>query len=90
MSDALITAAATVVVGVLSLVGVVISNNKANAKMQSDMKTQQAVTDEKLSELTREVRLHNDFARRIPVIEEKIKVQNHRLDDLEGYHKPNN
>lgn len=90
MSDALITAAATVVVGVLSLVGVVISNNKANAKMQSDMRTQQAVTDEKLSELTREVRLHNDFARRIPVIEEKIKVQNHRLDDLEGYHKPNN
>ena len=82
MSDALITAAATVVVGVLSLVGVVISNNKANAKMQSDMRTQQAVTDEKLSELTREVRLHNDFARRIPVIEEKIKVQNHRLDDL--------
>ena len=89
MGEALITAIATIVVGVLSLVGVVISNNRYNNKIQSNMKTAQAVTDEKISELTREVRAHNGFAEKIPVIEEKIKVINHRIDNLEGYHKPN-
>ena len=52
------------------------------------MKISQAVTDEKISELTREVRAHNNFARRMPVVEEQIKVINHRINDLEGYHKP--
>ena len=59
------------ITGVLSLVGVVITN------------TAQAVTDTKLDELTREVREHNDFARRVPVLEEQIKVANHRISDLE-------
>lgn len=54
------------------------------------MKTAQAVTDERISELTREVRLHNNFAQRIPVIEEQIKVVNHRIVDLEDLHKANN
>ena len=58
--------------------------------MQNKMTTAQAVTDERISELTREVRVHNNFARRVPVIEEKIKVANHRLADLEELHKPNN
>lgn len=89
MGETLITAIATIVVGVLSLIGVVISNNSYNNKMQFNMKTAQAVTDEKISELTREVRAHNGFAEKIPVIEEKIKVINHRIDTLEGYHKPN-
>ena len=46
-----------------------------------------AITDTKLDELTREVREHNDFARRVPVVEEQIKVMNHRISDLEEYHK---
>ena len=90
MTEALISAGAAVVVGLLSLVGVMISNNRANSKMQNDIKTAQAVTDERISELTREVRMHNDFARRIPVIEEQLKVANHRVSDLEEFHKPNN
>jgi hypothetical protein len=45
------------------------------------------VTDTKIDELTREVRLHNGFAEKIPVIQEQIKVINHRIDDLEQYHK---
>lgn len=86
--EALISAGASVIVGIFSLIGVIISNNKANNKMQSDMKTAQAVTDERISELTREVRKHNDFAERIPVLEEKINVANHRIADLEQFHKP--
>ena len=90
MSEALISAGAAVIVGVLSLVGVIITNSRANSKMQNDIKTAQAVTDERISELTREVRMHNGFARRIPVIEEQVKVINHRVADLEELHKPNN
>ena len=90
MTEALISAGGAVVVGVLSLIGVMITNSRSNSKMQNDIKTAQAVTDERISELTREVRLHNDFARRIPVIEEQIRVANHRVADLEELHKPNN
>lgn len=71
MLETIITA---VVTGAVTLVGILIANGKA-----------QAVTDTKLEELTREVREHNNFARRMPVVEEKIKVINHRLDDLENY-----
>ena len=74
--------------GSLSLIGVIISNNRANAKIQNQLETAQAVTDTKLDELTREVREHNGFARRMPVVEEQIKVINHRIEDLEGFHKP--
>lgn len=77
-------------VGALALIGVIITNNRANSKMRNKMTTAQAVTDERISELTREVRVHNNFARRVPVIEEQIKVANHRLADLEELHKPNN
>lgn len=77
-------------VGALALIGVIITNNRANNKMQNKMTTAQAVTDERISELTREVRVHNNFARRVPVIEEQIKVANHRLANLEELHKPNN
>ena len=90
MTETLISAGAAIVVGLLSLVGVMITNSRANSKMQNDIKTSQAVTDERISELTREVRLHNNFAQRIPVIEEQIKVANHRVSDLEKLHKPNN
>ena len=87
MAEAFIAAGAAIVVGVFSLIGVVITNSRSNDKMQNEMKTAQAVTDERIDELTREVRLHNDFARRVPVIEEQVKVVNHRLSDLEEYHK---
>ena len=67
---AIITA---VVTGGITLLGVILANNKA-----------QAVTEVKIEELTREVRKHNGFAERIPVIDEKIKVINHRIEDLEN------
>lgn len=63
--------------GGMTLLGVIVSNNK-----------HQAVADEKIAELTREVREHNNFARRVPVVEEQIKVINHRIADLEDFHKP--
>lgn len=67
--DAIIAA---LVSGIVTLAGVLIVNSKS-----------QAVTDVKIEELTREVRKHNSFAEKIPVIEEQIKVTNHRIDDLE-------
>ncbi len=80
MDSSIIVAAIT---GGLALVGVVISNNSTANKTQAQISTAQAVTDTKLEELTREVRLHNNFAQRIPVIEEQMKVVNHRVEDLE-------
>lgn len=62
--------------GGVTLLGVLIANSRA-----------QAVTETKLDELTREVREHNHFARRMPVVEEQVKVINHRLEDLEAFHK---
>ena len=64
------------ITGGVTLVGVLISNQKS-----------QAVTETKLEELTREVREHNNFARRVPVVEEQIKVINHRIEDLEDARK---
>ena len=64
------------ITGSVTLVGVLISNQKS-----------QAVTDTKLEELTREVREHNNFARRVPVLEEQMKVADHRIQDLEDAQK---
>ena len=80
MSEAITVA---LVSGALSLAGVVISNFATARKTAADIQTAQAVTDTKIDELTREVREHNGFARRMPVVEEQIKVINHRLTDLE-------
>ena len=85
MNEAVLTA---IITGGLSLVGVVISNIAATRKSESTIRTTQAVTDAKLEELTREVREHNNFARRMPVVEEQIKVINHRISDLEMFHRP--
>lgn len=79
--EAIITA---IISGGLALIGVIFSNMSSNKKIESQLKTQQAVFDTKLEELTREVRLHNNFAQRVPVIEEQIKVINHRINDLEN------
>lgn len=74
---------AAAITGTLALAGVVITNISGNRSMQSKLEKNQAVTDTKLDELTREVREHNGFAHRIPVLEEKIKVLSHRLEVLE-------
>lgn len=73
----------SVITGVLALVGVVITVLAGNSKTDKAIQTSQAVTDTKLEELTREVREHNNFARRVPVIEEQINMINHRIEDLE-------
>ena len=80
MSDAIIVALIT---GGLSLIGVVITCMATAKKNETTLKVSQAVTDTKIDELTREVRQHNNFAQRMPVVEEQIKVINHRLSDLE-------
>ncbi|MCI6937280.1 MAG: hypothetical protein MR762_11695 [Clostridiales bacterium] len=74
--ESIITA---IITGAVTLVGVLIANEKS-----------QAVTETKLDELTREVREHNGFARRMPVVEEQIKVINHRIEDLEDSQKTRN
>lgn len=71
------------ITGGLSLIGVIISNNRNNTKILSELKAHQAVEDCKIEELTREVREHNNFAKRMPVVEEQIKVANHRIKDIE-------
>lgn len=77
------TIVVALITGGLSLVGVIISNISSNKKIENQLNVQQAVIDTKIEELTREVREHNHFAQRIPVVEEQIKVINHRIDDLE-------
>ena len=71
------------ITGGLSLFGVIVTNMASNRKTQVQIERSQAVTDTKLDELTREVREHNGFARRMPVVEEQIRVINHRIADLE-------
>lgn len=72
MTEIIAAVISAVITGGVTLLGVLIANGKS-----------QAVTETKLDELTREVREHNNFARRMPVVEEQIKVINHRLQDLE-------
>ena len=67
------TIIAAALTGAVTLIGVLIANSRS-----------QAVTDTKLEELTREVREHNNFARRVPILEEQMKVANHRISDLEA------
>jgi TolA-binding protein len=80
MSEAIIVA---IITGGLSLIGSIVSNNRTAQSMDAKLDKQQAVTETKLEELTREVRAHNNFAQRVPVLEEQIKVVNHRIEDLE-------
>lgn len=80
MSEAIIVALIT---GGLSLTGVVATCLATAKKSETAMRVSQAVTDTKIDELTREVRAHNNFAQRMPVVEEQIKVLGHRVTDLE-------
>ena len=77
------TVLASLITGLLSLAGVMLSNLLSDRRRENALRTAQAVTDEQLRQLTREGREHNNFARRMPVVEEQIKVINHRLEDLE-------
>lgn len=73
------TILSAVIAGAVTLIGVLIANSRS-----------QAVTDTKLEVLTREVREHNNFARRVPILEEQMKVANHRIADLEQNEKVRN
>lgn len=68
----LITAVASITVSIISLIGVIITTRASTSKIQNELKINNAVQDERIQELTREVRLHNSFAERIPVIEQRI------------------
>lgn len=76
------------ITGGLSLAGVIISNVISNRKVEAKLEMAQAVTDTKIEELTREVREHNNFARRMPVLENEIQHINAEITVLESYHKP--
>lgn len=96
MSDPIVVALITGGLAVLAEVVIAVVNNKAmlkemekqSALADARIEKSQAVTDTKLEELTREVREHNNFARRLPVLEEKIQVANHRIEDLERMPHP--
>lgn len=80
MSEAILVALIT---GGVSLVGTVLTILATTKKTEESMRISQAVMEQKITDLTREVRSHNNFAQRLPVVEEQIKVINHRIDDLE-------
>lgn len=80
---------AALITGGLSLAGVIITNVIGSIKTSKKIEIAQAVTDEKIKELTYEVRKHNNFAEKIPVIQEQIRVANHRIADLEEERKVN-
>lgn len=84
MTESILVALIT---GSLSLMGVIVSSRSSSRKTEQSIQTSMAVTDTKLDQLTREVRTHNHFAQRVPVVEEQIKVINHRIGDLEQYHR---
>lgn len=84
MSEAILVALIT---GGISLVGTVLTILATTKKTEESMRISQAVMEQKITDLTREVRSHNNFAQRLPVVEEQIKVINHRIDDLEEANK---
>lgn len=83
MTEAVIVA---IITGVCAIVAQVVISKQRAKDLFAALDKHQAVTDTKIEDLTREVREHNEFARRIPVIEERIKVANNRIADLERHH----
>lgn len=77
---------AACITGGLALAGVVITNLSSGRKIEQKLKTAQAVTDTKLDNLTREVRKHNDFATRIPVVEHDVALMRDDMEKLKQYH----
>ena len=84
MSEAILVACIT---GGMSLIGVVLTGFATARKSENAIRISQAVTDTKIDELTREVREHNGFARRMPVVENQIENINHVLEELKGFHR---
>ena len=87
MTEAVIVA---LISGGFAFLGTVITSNAAAKKTERNIAVNQAVTDEKITELTREVREHNNFAKRMPVVENQIKTMCGDIQELKGYHKPKN
>ena len=87
MSDAIVVA---LISSSVSLVGIFVSNIMTAKKNETTMKVNQAVTETRLDELTREVRAHNNFAQRLPVVEEQIRTIEKRISNLEKYHRAPN
>ena len=85
--EAIITA---IITGGLALIGVIITNISSNRRGEASLNTAQAVTDTKIEELTREVREHNNFAKRMPILENEIKHINQEVQKLNSYHQPTN
>lgn len=83
---ALIAAGSSIFVGILTLAGVVITNSKTNKELQHKLEISQAVTDTKIETLTTEVREHNNFAKRIPLVEQEIKDIKKDVANLKKYH----
>lgn len=73
----------SIITGVLALIGVIISNISSNKQVENKLVTAQAVTDQKIVALTEEVRKHNNFATRVPVLEANMQSIEHRLENLE-------
>ena len=72
-----------IISGLVTIITVVITSRSTLSQIQADLKTSDSVQNEKIDQLRKEVEKHNNFASRIPVIEEQIKVANHRIEDLE-------
>lgn len=84
VTAAVISAVASVTVGLLTLLGVIITGNRSGRDIEQKIAVAQAVTDTKLAELTREVRELSRFTIRMPVVEEQMKTINHRIEDIEN------
>lgn len=84
VTAAVISAVASVTVGLLTLLGVIVTNNRTNRDIEQKIAVAQAVTDTKLTELTREVRELSHFSIRMPIVEEQMKAVKHRITDIEN------
>ena len=71
------------ITGIVTIITVVVNSALSQREMNAKLDKSQAITQTRLEELTREVRAHNEFATRVPILEEKIKVANHRIENLE-------
>lgn len=83
MSDAIIVALIT---SGVSFLGIIVTNRRNARDMEHKLEVRQAVTDTKIEELTREVRLHNNFAQRMPAVEQEIKNMSKTMEKLQAYH----
>lgn len=86
MNDAALAVVAAIITGTAAIISNIVTSNRAAREMNFKLEKHQAVTDTKIEELTREVRDHNNFARRMPVVEQEIKDITKTVDKLQSYH----